>query len=1802
MRSPLPIFVIPIFFFLPSIGLFAQNIFAEDDFITFTLGQTVSYNVTDNDSVPFGSNSSVFQTSGDTTCFFIDSKGELFFFGGQRCCGDFFLEYRYENCQEVRCTAFVFIQVLCKPECFLINIDEYTDDPEFQRCAYACENNTSTYYTEYNSSNTYDWTVTGGTFVAGANPAEIVVTWGPQGNGLVSLDITNSADVTQTKALCVEILESPVAGFDAPSSVCLEQPVTFTNTTVGGSGYFWDFGDGQTSTAFSPSHTYAAPGTYTVCLVATRQNFETEINAPTKSGGNQIGRPLCCCTDTICMDIVVDPLPSPNIYCISTLCAFDATEYNTDAANCNTYFWSVEDHLGVAVPFSGQGTSQIAVNWGDGPSGTVSLYVENCDDSYCGDTVSVVIPIISATASVSGPQVVCQGASETYTVQKWISATYNWTVNNGTIIAGQGTHSVVVQWSPFATGAGTVSVEYSSEFLGGLPGHDPTNCSGSADLLVEIRPGFTVNGGFPGTGCAGSTSNYSTSQPGAFAWSITPAATFTGQGTNSIIVTWDAGPGIFSVKAVPNDPAMFCNNESSRLFTVVEVPAPTGIEGPVDICPGQTYTYTAQSSEAGTGYSWTVTGGVATTLSGKTIDVLWNPTGPYEVSVIQTQLLAPFCSSDPFVLTVNPKLLDLSIAIAGPVEACKDAISSYSATPVQHPDTKYYWSVVPSHLGSVVSGQGTLNIDVQWSATLGMAQLVMEAELCGAMASQSIDVDIVGAAAPTITQSDVLCEGQSVMLNATPGFVTYDWSTGGSTASITINDDLLYTLTTTDANGCEATTAYQAVVRPGVVGGLPSLVVLCIPDNPAGVLIRATEATTPPPGYTFNWTLDGVNLGLPPTQNFVNHANTNVNQIFNYRVTITNSFGCSLVSSSNVEQTDNCPPACIPDPAFIPDFTFAPQLPNCNDIAFSAVLPPGVSVTRWSFDDPYSFATGGPVANVNHVYKRAGCYNVRLFAVVPALGGGFCDVVVEKPVCVSFAADFDFAANCGTVNFTSITTGGLANTWNWSFGDGNTAATTNATHAYAPVGTYAVTLTATEPGGCQATVTKNVNSGGIDPPVIGAAPNPACVDEPIAFTGASGAAVSWLWDFGETPMTINTIPALSHTYVADGVYNISLTVESVDGCTNTTTLPFTVNLLPPDDVITALPGLKVCDGTASVLTAPAGVGYTYLWSNGEMTQSINATTSGEYSVVVTDANGCTMEPEPVTVVVVPLPPADISGSPFICDFGCTELEAPAGDNYTYQWFDAANTVVSTFREWQPCVSTSETYRLEVTDNNTGCVNTSPTLTVNVVPSPFFSLFVDPDFCEGKPITLEVTPTQPDVAYTWSTGETGISIVVQQAGTYTVIGTDQITGCTNTGSVTINPLPDLCIVPVGCYTACDPDTLCGPDGLTAYQWFKDGAPIPGATDQCLIASENGVYSLSGANTFGCTDASDALELTFVNCSCLGPTTVTATCPPNVSVDVPAGITSAVVTYPQPTATTDCACPGLTFTRTSGLASGGDFPLGTTQVCYEVKDSCQTTASCCFTVTVNEVVSQVCDAKAAGVGGCLKYELIGITRDASGDKTYRIRVTNNCADPLELVTFQLPNGVNAVRPASGSYYTAPSGRAYLVRNPNATPQHSIRFRPAGTGISGGASDVFQYTLPEQSSPAYINTCARLSNNPAYLCAHLNTFFCPITFDPDPWSPRPDAFGTRAPGLQSSHAVYVYPNPADDVIFVNTADWQAEWLYARIINTQGQVVFEQALAVGEQVHAMQLGNKLTAGLYFVLISDDAGRQETLRVTLQH
>ena len=133
-----------------------------------------------------------------------------------------------------------------------------------------CEQSTVKYEIQGPNVSNVQWTVSGGT-AAISGPANTVanVSWGAAGNGSLQAVITYNDGTVETQTICIEKINRPIAKFEMlnlTDTVCRNTTIYFDNLSEqnGGSdiiNYFWDFGDGTTSTAFEPSHLYANPET-----------------------------------------------------------------------------------------------------------------------------------------------------------------------------------------------------------------------------------------------------------------------------------------------------------------------------------------------------------------------------------------------------------------------------------------------------------------------------------------------------------------------------------------------------------------------------------------------------------------------------------------------------------------------------------------------------------------------------------------------------------------------------------------------------------------------------------------------------------------------------------------------------------------------------------------------------------------------------------------------------------------------------------------------------------------------------------------------------------------------------------------------------------------------------------------------------------------------------------------------------------------------------------------------------------------------------------------------------------------------------------------------------------------------------------------------------------------------------------------------------------------------------------------------------------------------------------------------------
>ncbi|MBL7806975.1 MAG: HYR domain-containing protein [Saprospiraceae bacterium] len=679
-----------------------------------------------------------------------------------------------------------------------------------------------------------------------------------------------------------------------------------------------------------------------------------------------------------------------------------------------------------------------------------------------------------------------------------------------------------------------------------------------------------------------------------------------------------------------------------------------------------------------------------------------------------------------------------------------------------------------------------------------------------------------------------------------------------------------------------------------------------------------------------------------------------------------------------------------------------------------------------------------------------------------------------------------------------------------------------------------------------------------------------------------------------TPYSLGDFP-LSHLAECDYTNNMdSLTVN----------LPTAPTLhLGADQVI--------CANQSVTLDAGAGF-YRYQWSNGATTQSTTISFGGNYRVTVTDICGF-RQFDTVQIQVLQLPLVQESGSfcpgksvtirGFTFDqTGNFQKTIPGlnGDCDTVATFNISQLpyqekiINVNFCPFTTVTINGQTYEdsglvRDTVPSAVGC-DTILLYFLNQLPLPFRNLHFE--ICPGDSVkfngSVYYQPTSfMDTLYSTGFGcDTAVTVTISLLQNVEI--SDTLRFCPGS-SVVIGgqsyTQPGIVQAYLPATTGCDTLVNYHLEWLPAPTLSESVTFCPGSsvTINGQSYTQPGTVIVTIPGTGGGCDTVITYNLSYVN---LPPSNLSISCPNTVNVATTPGTGPVPVNFAAATANSDCACDDMDISQTSGPASGALFPVGNTQVCFKAEDACGSEKTCCFIVTVREEAP--CDTKTSG---CLVYELLSINANADQERTYSIRVTNNCTNKLTYTAIELPSGVTAVAPANLSTYTSPDGHDYAVRNPNFSPFYSIRFKSNGDGISNGESDVFSYTLPAQSQPTFINIISRLEPQ-IFLSAHLNTFNCPIG------TSNRDATPQLSQG--AAQGLVLFPNPTDGVLFADLSNWQNQPLDLRVLDARGAVLQQWSAQGGGEAQAIPLADQLSAGLYFLEVRDQAGRREVARFVL--
>jgi PKD repeat protein len=667
------------------------------------------------------------------------------------------------------------------------------------------------------------------------------------------------------------------------------------------------------------------------------------------------------------------------------------------------------------------------------------------------------------------------------------------------------------------------------------------------------------------------------------------------------------------------------------------------------------------------------------------------------------------------------------------------------------------------------------------------------------------------------TTSNVSCFGAnngSATVTITGGIptFTYNWTTVPVQTNNTATNlsPGNYTVTIQNGIGCTTLTTVAITEPLPLTLGSSTTPVSCNGGNNGTVNVVASGGTTP---YTYLWSPNGQTI-----------PNLTGQVAGNYTATVTDANGCV----QNITDT-----IIEPLPIIISFTKTDVSCFNGNNGTITASVVGGTAPYTYSWSP--SGGTGVTAAGL-----IAGTYTLTVTDNHGCIANNI--ITINQPTQLA-----------ATTSATNVTCNGLSNgsasvtvnggttpyTYSWSPSGG-----TGTTASNLAAGNYSVTVT--DSLGCQIVVFATIT----EPLPLIISTNQINVS---CFGGNNGSAIvlpsggtpnySYLWSpNGSTSATATNL----------SIGNQTVTVTDNNGCQIQTTVTITE---PPLLVLSTVSTPVSCpNGSNGTLTVNAVGGvnpYTYLWfPNGQTTTSISGQPAGNYSVNVTDSNGCVQTIN--ATITEPLP--------IVITFNSTNVSCFNGNNGVATANVVGGTMPYTY-SWSPSGGSGSTasnlvagtYTVTITDANGCLANNSIVITQ---PSPLVATTTSTnETCTNlNNGTATVIPSGGTAPYTyvWSpSGGTGSTATNLAAGNYSVTVTDNL-GCQIINSVVITePLPLLVSanqMNVSCFGGNDGVAVAIPSGGTpnyTYSWSPSGSTSNQAQN---LTAGNHTVTVTDAN--GC----------------------------------------------------------------------------------------------------------------------------------------------------------------------------------------------------------------------------------------------------------------------------------------------------------------------------------------------------------------
>lgn len=463
---------------------------------------------------------------------------------------------------------------------------------------------------------------------------------------------------------------------------------------------------------------------------------------------------------------------------------------------------------------------------------------------------------------------------------------------------------------------------------------------------------------------------------------------------------------------------------------------------------------------------------------------------------------------------------------------CPDSIYTWNAN--LGPDYDYLWSTGETTESIEINTPATYNLII--TDSLGCTYTSPNFEFIEDTLQQSI----------TLGPDLELCSGNQIgLVEGEVNIISYEWSTGATTPTITVQTTDEYILNVINAAGCPA----ADTIEVDIIGIAPNMQIDFPLTQCVGVEYDFEDLSeTLDNSDIISWDWDfGDGNGSNSDEGTHVYSNTGT---FEVSLEVNTDAGCGNTLTQQVNVVEN------------PVISFSTQgfcEKQTVDFLASQSTSALIQTWAWDFDDQGAGSTGG---SVSHTYVDFGNYSVSLAAT--DVNG--CVAVINQPVEIrpTPVPAFDFEEVCagGIVDFennASIAGGASISSQQWNFGDGTFSSQFEPSKSYAIHGNYTVTFTVNGNNGCTADSSANLKihafpQNSIDYSVF-------CADLAGELTDNSfipgGSVAQVNWDLGDNQSAQGF--SVNHTFATPGNQEITHQVISAFGCETTESFIIPVN-------------------------------------------------------------------------------------------------------------------------------------------------------------------------------------------------------------------------------------------------------------------------------------------------------------------------------------------------------------------------------------------------------------------------------------------------------------------------------------------------------------------------------------------------------------------------------------------------------------------------------------------------------------------